>query len=85
MFVFAETRADDGGSDGGIFEDPAAGDIGEGDPVFAGNLRGRFQDALIDGPAAGGVDEALVFRPAPVGDRMGLGLTKPFLRQESTR
>ena len=34
-------------------------------------------------PAAGGIDEALVFRAAPVGHRSRLGLAEPALRQEA--
>ena len=52
-------------------------------PCFAAIVPAAPQNALEGLPAAGSVDEALVFGAAPVGDVGRLGLAKPFVGEEA--
>ena len=68
VLALAEPRADDDRRDGGLLEHPAGRDVGDGDAVLARDRREGPEKTLQDGPAADRVDEALVFRLAPVLD-----------------
>ena len=68
MVSLAEPRADDHRRDGRMIERPARRHIGDRDAVLLRDRVERAEDRLECAPAAGGVDEALVFHLAPVGD-----------------
>ena len=83
MLVLAKSGADDGRRHRLVFENPARGNIGNRDLVLAGDLAACDQNVLKRLPAAGSIDETLVFRTAPVGDRGGLRGTQPFVAEEA--
>ena len=68
MLALAEAGADDRRGDGRLVEHPARRDIGQRSAVLLRDAVERGQNALKDGPAADGIDEALVLHPAPVGE-----------------
>ena len=70
VLALAEPRADDDRGHRRLLEHPAGRDVGDRDAVAARDLGQRGEDALQHGPAADGVDEALVLHLAPVADRV---------------
>ena len=67
-----------------MIEHPARGDIGQRNGMLAGNAVERGEERLQRRPAADGIDEALVFHLAPVGDVAITGFGRPQIarRQE---
>ena len=83
MLGFGDARADDGRSDCRMFQHPATGDVGKRNAVLFSNGVGGRQQRLERIPTAGGIDEALVFHAAPVGDLLRLRLAQPFFGNEA--
>ena len=68
VLALAKPRTDDRGRHRLVLQHPTRRDVGDRNPVLAADLRRGGQNALERLPTAGYVDEALVFRTAPVGD-----------------
>ena len=85
--ALSQPRPDDHSAHRRLLQDIAAGHIGDGNPVAFSHLRQGAQERLEGFPAAGGVDEALVFhlRPGLQAISGRFRFPQPALAQESPR
>src|SRR5688572_5101512 len=77
MFALGDPRPDDGGTHRIVVQHPARRDVGDRHAVPFRDLAGRRENVLKWLPSTGGINEALVFRAAPIRQGRWLALAEP--------